>query len=203
MDRVFAVLNNSRDIALLTSYRDSGTRMSETLSLTPARLSRAQGSVTVVAKGLGGETREAPASPEFFDACDTYLADMAEQGVVIGRNQPLFWTLDNNPHPMTRGTVQGLVRRLNAASGVTFRLHAFRHTFASWLVNSGLVSLEQAQVLLGHARLSTTQNYLTVDRDEAWAAYANFLTTPRTTAELPVDLNYEQAAYDEFFGDLS
>lgn len=203
VDRIFDSLNNSRDIALLTSYRDSGTRMSETLSLTPARLHRATGSVSVVTKGLGGQTREAPASDDFFRACDTYLSDMAARGVIIGRNQPLFWTLDNDSRPMSRGTVHRLVRRLNAISGVQFRLHAFRHTFATWLVNSGHATLEQAQLLLGHARLASTQVYLSVSRDQAWSAYANFLATPRPAAEMPSDLNYDQAALDEFFGDLS
>ena len=48
--------------------------------------------------------------------------------------------------------------------------HILRHTFASWLVNEGRVSLKTAQRMLGHRKIQTTVRY--VREDEAYARQA-------------------------------
>jgi site-specific recombinase XerD len=48
--------------------------------------------------------------------------------------------------------------------------HVLRHTFASWLVNDGRVSLKTAQRMLGHRKIQTTVRY--VREDEAQARLA-------------------------------
>jgi site-specific recombinase XerD len=45
-----------------------------------------------------------------------------------------------------------------------------RHTFASWLVNEGGVTLKTAQKMLGHRNIQTTVRY--VREDEAKARQA-------------------------------
>ncbi|HEY4691557.1 MAG TPA: tyrosine-type recombinase/integrase [Anaerolineae bacterium] len=62
--------------------------------------------------------------------------------------------------PMTRNSLEHVVRRLRDASGIT-RLHAhlLRHTFAvNFLVSEG--DLRALQLILGHESLVVTQRYL-------------------------------------------
>jgi len=40
-----------------------------------------------------------------------------------------------------------------------FKMHDFRHTFASWLAQSGAVTLHQLQQVLGHTTINQTLNY--------------------------------------------
>jgi len=48
--------------------------------------------------------------------------------------------------------------------------HVVRHTFASWLVNEGKVSLKTAQKMLGHRSIQTTIRYVREDENSARAA---------------------------------
>lgn len=57
--------------------------------------------------------------------------------------------------PMTYSSVNGLVRRLRARTGIEFTPHVFRHTFATELLRRG-VAAEAVRLLLGHASVSTT-----------------------------------------------
>jgi integrase/recombinase XerC len=50
--------------------------------------------------------------------------------------------------------------------------HVLRHTFASWLVNEGGVSLKTAQRMLGHRSIQTTTRYVRDDEKSARAAMA-------------------------------
>jgi integrase len=45
--------------------------------------------------------------------------------------------------------------------------HVLRHTFASWLVNEGRVSLKTAQRMLGHRKIQTTVRYVREDEQQA------------------------------------
>ena len=49
------------------------------------------------------------------------------------------------------------------------RLHDLRHSFASFLVNSGH-SLYEVQRLLGHSQISTTQRYAHLSEERLLAA---------------------------------
>jgi integrase len=45
--------------------------------------------------------------------------------------------------------------------------HVLRHSFASWLVNEGGVSLKTAQRMLGHRSIKTTSRYVRDDEEKA------------------------------------
>ena len=57
--------------------------------------------------------------------------------------------------PMSYPSVDRLVRRLRARTGIEFSPHQFRHSYATELLRRG-VAVEVVQHLLGHASISTT-----------------------------------------------
>ncbi len=63
--------------------------------------------------------------------------------------------------PMTRGTVQGALRRLIKQLGFRKRIsvHTLRHSYATHLLEAG-VNIRRIQQYLGHASLNTTMIYL-------------------------------------------
>jgi hypothetical protein len=61
--------------------------------------------------------------------------------------------------PMTQKEVQGVMRRVSRAAGVTPGVHILRHTFCSRLAASG-VPARTIQELAGHQDLATTQRYM-------------------------------------------
>ena len=57
--------------------------------------------------------------------------------------------------PMSYPSVDRLVRRLRARTGIEFTPHQFRHSYATDLLRRG-VAVEVVRHLLGHASISTT-----------------------------------------------
>jgi site-specific recombinase XerD len=57
----------------------------------------------------------------------------------------------------------------NRAGMPDLRMHDLRHSFASFLINSG-ISLYEVQNILGHSQLSTTQRYAHLSQDRLVAA---------------------------------
>lgn len=72
------------------------------------------------------------------------------------------------------------------------RMHDLRHSFASFLVNSGR-SLYEVQRILGHTQIKTTQRYAHLSQDSLLAA-ANeiskavpiLLTMPNRVVDVPL-----------------
>jgi integrase/recombinase XerC len=145
-----------RDLALLTLLYGCGLRLGEALGLTRAQAPRGD-SLTVT--GKGNKQRVVPVLPIVRAALEDYLAHCPWQ---LAPDAPLF--VGARGGPLNPGVVQRQVRRLRAALGLpdSATPHALRHSFATHLLGSG-GDLRSIQELLGHASLSTTQRYTTVD----------------------------------------
>ena len=64
------------------------------------------------------------------------------------------------------GTLEVLLRRLGARVAVKKVFpHRFRHTFATWAIESGAREID-VQMLLGHSDLTLTQRYARADTSE-------------------------------------
>lgn len=153
-----------RDHAVLLLLYGGGLRISEALSL---RLDDVPLADVLAIKGKGGKVRRVPILPTIRDAVESYRA------ACIHDEKPgraLF--LGTRGGPLRPELVQAAVRRLRGHLGLGDGLtpHALRHSFATHLLGAG-ADLRSIQELLGHASLSTTQIYTSVDAENLYRTY--------------------------------
>ncbi len=160
-----------RDLAVLEVLYSSGIRVSELTGLDIGSVDMGAGTIKVL--GKGNKERIA------------YLGDYAKESLRLyiekersAGGGPLFTGGKggqgggNNARRLTPRTVQRLVKKYTATSGInkTPTPHSLRHTFATHLLDAG-VDLRSIQELLGHSKLSTTQRYTKVGVAAMMAAY--------------------------------
>lgn len=145
-----------RDFALLLLLYGGGLRISEALAL--SRGTVPLGDWMRIA-GKGGKIREVPVLAAVAEAVADYAAVCPFDD---GPDGPLFVSTRGKPMGAraTQRLVEGLRVELNLPAHVT--PHALRHAFATHLLGNG-ADLRAIQELLGHASLSTTQRYTSVD----------------------------------------
>ncbi len=147
-----------RDLALTTLIYGCGLRISEALNLRKVDL---LSSDSLVLKGKGGKQRMVPILPIIQKRVKDYV-DLCEHK--IEAKGVLFLGAKGGAYDgrVFRKLLSDLRRALNLSETIT--PHAFRHSFATHLLESG-GDLRMIQDLLGHSSLSTTQRYIKVDRE--------------------------------------
>ncbi|MFT6259023.1 MAG: integrase/recombinase XerC [Rickettsiales bacterium] len=155
--------SKKRDLALLTLIYGSGLRISEALSLTKNHLNEG----FVVMTGKGNKQRLVPILPIVSQRIDDYLVILPHK---IGNDDPIFLGLRGKKYQAAsfEKLVQNIREFLNLPNSVT--PHAFRHSFATHLLESG-ADLRTIQELLGHSSLSTTQRYTKIDKKRLLEVY--------------------------------
>jgi integrase/recombinase XerC len=156
----------ARDVALFTLLYGCGLRIGEALALNVADI-RA-GSATLLVTGKGNKQRVAPVLPVVRAALDAWLR-LHPRAVP---EAPLF--LGTRGKRLDAAVAQRTLRGFRRLSGLPEHAtpHALRHSFATHLLAEG-ADLRSIQELLGHASLSTTQRYTSVDTArlmEVWRA---------------------------------
>lgn len=154
----------ARNIAVLTLLYGAGLRISEALGLDRTSLPLGE---ALVITGKGNKQRIVPILPEARDAIDAYL-QICPFGA--SKEDPVFYgARGKRLHPRI---VQGLMQSLRRALGLpeSATPHALRHAFATHLLAAG-GDLRAIQELLGHASLSTTQRYTSVDETHLLKVY--------------------------------
>ena len=85
-----------------------------------------------------------------------------------GQRPPLWGTSRRPARPLTYHAVHRMFERASqraaASTGVT--LHSLRHTAAYRMAEDPALPLSDVQLVLGHARLATTQIYLTPRKED-------------------------------------
>ena len=154
----------ARDTAALTLIWGSGLRISEALGI--PRAVAPLGEVVRVT-GKGGKVREVPVLPVACEAVDAYLRLCPYP---TEADQMLF--LGARGGPLSQGVLQKAMRTARMALGLPTSAtpHALRHSFATHLLAAG-GDLRSIQELLGHASLSTTQIYTSVDEARLLEVY--------------------------------
>ncbi|MCX7817298.1 MAG: tyrosine recombinase XerC [Syntrophales bacterium] len=177
VDEIFCLLDGAfpnnrmgkRDRALLELLYSSGIRLSELVELNIGDVDFAKGMIKV--KGKGGKERVVPVGSPALRAIDEYLG---ARGVLnSGENRdsdPLF--VGGRGRRISARTVQRIVDRYIRLRGLEKKVspHAFRHSFATHLLDMG-ADLRTIQEMLGHEKLSTTQKYTSVSVDHLMSIY--------------------------------
>jgi len=154
----------ARNVAILTLLYGAGLRISEALGLNRSALPLGE---AIIINGKGNKQRVVPILPEARDAIDAYVR-VCPFGAV--KEDPVFFgARGKRLHPRI---VQGLMQHLRRSLGLpeSATPHALRHAFATHLLAAG-GDLRAIQELLGHASLSTTQRYTSVDETHLLSVY--------------------------------
>ncbi len=157
---------SARDWAVLMLLYGAGLRIGEALGLTGAVLPL--GKVMAVT-GKRDKTRMVPLLPQVTEAIETYVQACPYP---CDRTTPLFKGVRGGP--LDPSTVRRSVRVARARLGLSDRTtpHALRHSFATHLLSRG-ADLRSLQELLGHASLTSTQIYTSVDAAHLLDVYRN------------------------------
>ena len=163
-NEIFALLPSHRDRALVAFYVSTGARASELLSVTQGGADPGRQLIRVVRKGSRA-SQELPASPDAFVWLRLYQVELGEL-IPPGRRQPLWWTLRQPLRPLSYDAVHRMFERVNARAGTMSTLHCLRHTAAYRMAEDPALPLTDVQWVLGHARLTTTQIYVTPRKED-------------------------------------
>ena len=158
-------LTQARDVALFTLLYGCGLRIAEALALSIADAPRAGRPLLVT--GKGAKQRLLPVLPAVAAAVASWLALHPQSA---DPSAPLFVGVRGGR--LNPGVAQRTLRDYRRQAGLPEHAtpHALRHSFATHLLAGG-ADLRSIQDLLGHASLSTTQRYTSVDEGrllEVW-----------------------------------
>ena len=145
-----------RDTALFTLLYGCGLRISEALSLNVRDAPTAGTGLRVL--GKGGKQRVVPVLPAVAEAIAAYLSSRGG----ATPDAPLF--VGARGDRLNAAVAQRALQTYRRLAGLPEHAtpHALRHSFATHLLGAG-ADLRAIQELLGHASLSTTQRYTSVD----------------------------------------
>jgi integrase/recombinase XerC len=148
----------ARDAALFSLLYGSGLRIAEALTLNLADAPLPGSDAMLRVRGKGSKERIVPVLPVVRAAMGAWLRlhPSAEP------NAPLF--VGVRGERLNAGVAQRTMRTFRRLHGLPEHAtpHALRHSFATHLLAGG-ADLRSIQDLLGHASLSTTQRYTSVD----------------------------------------
>jgi len=155
-----------RDKAVLMLLYGCGLRISEALSVNKQDFK--DDSSYIIIQGKGQKERSVPILPkvknaimEYIDSCPYELMDHIFVGIGGKKLNP----------DVFRANLRELKKSIGLPEYAS--PHAFRHSFATHLLNED-GDLRTIQVLLGHKKLSTTQRYTKVDLKNLISMYSNF-----------------------------
>ncbi len=162
----------TRDLALVELLYGAGLRVSEACGLDLDDVDPRNANVTVL--GKGAKVRRVPIGRPALDAVTAYRAQRGELITALTPPEALF--VNQRGRRLTPRDASRIVHRFQLPDGRRLHPHAFRHAFATHLLEGG-ADLRVVQELLGHADLGTTQVYTHVTRDRLVAVYGD--THPR------------------------
>ncbi len=157
-----------RDKALFLMLYSSGCRVSEMAGLELSDFY--DGYKCAVVLGKGRKERRVFFSEEAVEALTAYLPE--RQAAVKDGDQVRSVFVTKRGNPLSDRGIREVVARYSSSEGTGNHVspHAFRHTFATSLLNNG-ADIRVVQELLGHSSISTTQRYTHVSKDRLIDVY--------------------------------
>ena len=157
--------NGLRDRALFELIYSCGLRISEAAGLSFDRLYLKERLLRVVGKRK--KERIIPFGDEAHHWLEKYLAEARPHLEKQKKTDLVF--LNQEGKGISRKGIWKRFSGIRAVSGVTAKVHTFRHSFATHLLAGG-ADLRTVQELLGHSDISTTQIYTHIE-EEALQGY--------------------------------
>ncbi len=160
----------SRDRALFELLYSTGCRVSELCALSLRDIAGAE----VLIKGKGGRQRFVFIGPRARKALDAYIPLREEKLKTLGASNHTALILDQRGQALTTRGVYYILQTYMKKSGLNRKVgpHAFRHAFATEILNEG-AGIREVQEMLGHASLSTTQVYTHTGIERIRRVYRN------------------------------
>jgi len=161
VQRLFAVIHDLRDRAIVTLILRAGLRVEEVVNLELDDLDLPRQRL-IVRGGKGGKDRRVYLSEDAVAALDAYLHHRADA------HYPRLFLVQKGTYKGQGLSVRGVQKRLEyyaRQAGVQVSSHRLRHTFATNLLEGG-ADIVTVQDLLGHAQVTTTQRYTQVSNQK-------------------------------------
>lgn len=165
MQQFLSAVERTRDRLMFQMMYFTGARIQEVLDLEISSVP-----VPDEKKAVGifrqirskGKKRDVYAPMNLIREMDTYVYEEREQ--IQTEHRQVFVSEKKNYRgkPLTYHAVYDRMRRIQELTGVRFNFHDLRHTFCVNLIRSG-IDISVVQILMGHAHLHTTQNYMHLD----------------------------------------
>jgi site-specific recombinase XerD len=139
---------------IISFLYSTGVRVSELVNIKVNDLNLENNKGTV--KGKGNKQRQIFLSEKLCKKLNRYLWKNKENKFLFSREKPL-----------TSRNIQKIIKKAAVKSGLQKKVtpHVLRHSFATHHLESG-TDIRKIQVLLGHARIDTTQIYTKVSSKE-------------------------------------
>ena len=158
-DRLSHACQNTKEKLVIWTLLDTGLRVSELCSLTPANMLWQQRSLRISGKGgpygKKSKKRVVPMSKRVQALLEPYFA--LHDKWFLGERQ-------------AQKMVKKIANRAKLTKPVT--PHVLRHTFATLALQKG-ISLAAVQKMLGHDRLATTEIYLNLTESHVIEEFQN------------------------------
>jgi integrase/recombinase XerD len=148
-----------RDRAILELFYSSGLRVSELCGILLQSINLQEGYIRVLGKGL--KERITPIGEVAVKTVEDYLAGGRPHFVKARTGSELF--LSQQGRAISRKMVWVMIKEQARRAGIkkSIKPHLLRHSFATHLLEGG-ADLRAIQEMLGHADISTTQIYTSV-----------------------------------------
>ncbi len=158
-----ATLLGVRDRAMLEMAYGAGLRVSELIGLELSNLFLEDSYIRVF--GKGSKERIIPVGNTAIEWTERYRRDVRPDLIARGALTDVLF-LNARGRPLTRMGFWKILQKQVNRSSVRERVkpHTLRHSFATHLLEGG-ADLRAVQEMLGHADISTTQIYTSVDRE--------------------------------------
>jgi integrase/recombinase XerD len=153
----------TRDRAMIEVAYGAGLRVSELITLELPNLFFEDGYIRCM--GKGSKERVVPIGHAAIDWTTRYRRDVRPELAARGPATDVLF-LNARGRPLSRMGFWKILQRAVRRAGVRDRVkpHTLRHSFATHMLEGG-ADLRVVQEMLGHADISTTQIYTSVDRE--------------------------------------
>ncbi len=158
-----------RNKAMFETLYSTGIRVSELTGLDVEDIEPEAGLIKV--RGKGNKQRLVPIGAKALKAVEQYQQALDAVDKIRRRSSDALF-VNNRFKRISARSVARILRKLATEIGLPVPVspHAFRHSFATHLLNGG-ADLRAVQKMLGHSSLSTTQRYTHVSIDRLMEIY--------------------------------